>query len=250
MSHNTFGKNSSKKNSLILISFSCLLLFIYFLFDSNLTTRFNRFKLNKIDQFIFESKCSCFKNKNVYVVKDLITKDYTIEYTDFLYDISYTKMKELNFTCDLYKSFKRGPGQKVVSYSLYGKKAQYYNLIQLIAKAVKKFYPNYIMRIYYDDSIDKSIICKYECLYENLDFCLVNNVQTKLDIDENMNKTSFNLNASYVHSMMWRWFPLGDSFVDTFFSRDLDSEIIKREVDSVKEWLNSSNIGHIMRGIL
>ena len=49
---------------------------------------------------------------------------------------------------------------------------------------------------------------------------------------------------------MWRWFPIGDSFVDVFSSRDTDSYIIQREIDSVNAWLESDKVGHIMRGSL
>ncbi|RXG53333.1 hypothetical protein Avbf_19024 [Armadillidium vulgare] len=42
--------------------------------------------------------------------------------------------------------------------------------------------------------------------------------------------------------------PLGDDQVDVMLSRDLDSEILKREYDAVSEWLNSTNKSlHIMR---
>ncbi|KAB7505409.1 hypothetical protein Anas_10259 [Armadillidium nasatum] len=47
---------------------------------------------------------------------------------------------------------------------------------------------------------------------------------------------------------MWRFAPLGDDQVDILLSRDLDSEILKREYDAVSEWLNSTNKSlHIMR---
>ncbi|RXG54129.1 hypothetical protein Avbf_11655 [Armadillidium vulgare] len=47
---------------------------------------------------------------------------------------------------------------------------------------------------------------------------------------------------------MWRFAPLGDDQVDVLLSRDLDSEILKREYDAVSEWLNSTNKSlHIMR---
>ena len=55
---------------------------------------------------------------------------------------------------------------------------------------------------------------------------------------------------SYMHESMWRFLSIGDSFVDVFMSRDTDSYLIDREVDSVKIWDNSNTIGHIMRGIL
>jgi len=56
--------------------------------------------------------------------------------------------------------------------------------------------------------------------------------------------------ATYINSMMWRWFPINDPFVDVFMSRDSDSLIIQREVDSVNVWLQSNEVGHIMRGFV
>ena len=49
--------------------------------------------------------------------------------------------------------------------------------------------------------------------------------------------------------MMWRWLPIGDSFVDVFNSRETDSFILQRELDSVQYWLKSNKTDHIMRGI-
>ena len=106
-----------------------------------------------------------------------------------------------------------------------------------------------LIRIYYDNSINKSIICDIECtkhqdeyLYDNVDFC---------DIEKlNMNLSDKFTNSSYIHSMKWRWFPLGDSFVDIFSSRDIDSYILPREIDAVDEWISSNKTGHIMRGKL
>ena len=48
---------------------------------------------------------------------------------------------------------------------------------------------------------------------------------------------------------MWRWFPIGDRFVDLWSSRDTDSMIHQREVDAVDAWLQSDKLVHIMRGI-
>jgi len=45
---------------------------------------------------------------------------------------------------------------------------------------------------------------------------------------------------------------LGESLLllYVFMNRDSDSLIIQREVDSVNVWLQSSEVGHIMRGIV
>ena len=138
-------------------------------------------------------------------------------------------IKILNYTtdfsrplCDLYKVLRRGDRQKVVSYSLYG----------------------------YDKSINQSIICEYECLKDDvtgkytdiIDFCNINEIPFGNPI-----KT---WDAQYMHSMKWRFLPIGDPFVDMFMSRDLDSWIIEREVAAVKEWFDSNTLFHVMRGLI
>ena len=50
--------------------------------------------------------------------------------------------------------------------------------------------------------------------------------------------------------MTWRWLPIGDSFVDFVASRDTDAWISQRELDSVKVWMESNTVFHVMRGKL
>jgi hypothetical protein len=116
-----------------------------------------------------------------------------------------------------------------------------------IANQIKRFYPDWTMRIYHDQTIKPSLKCELECLEEadnslldNVDFC---------DIDRigYWNKT---LSVRDMHKMIWRFLPIGESFVDAIMSRDADSNIIQREVDSVKVWFSSPKVGHIMRGNL
>jgi hypothetical protein len=48
--------------------------------------------------------------------------------------------------------------------------------------------------------------------------------------------------------MTWRFLPLLDPLVDRFMSRDTDSELILREIDAVRQWLNASDATfHAMR---
>ncbi len=118
------------------------------------------------------------------------------------------------------------------------------------------------MRIHHDNSIDPDIQCKLECLKDetgvltdNVDFCNIEKVpgrQNKAFPSKRWldNETEiFTWNATYMHAMKWRWFPINDQFVDVFMSRDSDSNILQREVDSVNEWLASGKVGHIMRGL-
>jgi hypothetical protein len=172
---------------------------------------------------------------------------------ELLYSIKNKELEEAVFTCDLFNSLRRGKAQKVLSYSLYNKyNPRFYVKILDNTVQMTKVYPEWRMRVYYDDSIDKSIICQIECqkdannaYMDVADFCHINNVELKFDFSEK-SKTVFN--GDYIHAMVWRWFPLGDTFIDVFSSRDMDSYLLQREVDSVSVWLKSDKVGHIMRG--
>lgn len=197
----------------------------------------------------------------------MITNNYTVDEQTFESSI---------FTCNLFDSLRRGPHAKIISYSLYGKQNAYYEMIRELTLVAKRRYPDWVVRIYHDSSIDKSIICDLTCLkdstvingsvnedavyLDNIDFCLVE----KLPFD-----TVNTWNTSYMHGiyffpdnmtlinkiiriflgMTWRWLPLGDSFVDFFSSRDTDAWISTREVDSVQSWIKSNTIFHVMRGL-
>lgn len=112
---------------------------------------------------------------------------------------------------------KRGKNQKVIGYSLYGTIPLYYSLLKDITLFPKKFYPDWKVRVYYDNTILKSTICDIECLKEkdnnlidNTDFCNINEIPLS-----STNKSEI-LSASSLHKMMWRWLAIGDGFVDIF----------------------------------
>jgi hypothetical protein len=46
---------------------------------------------------------------------------------------------------------------------------------------------------------------------------------------------------------MWRFLVMLDPLVDRFMSRDIDSDIIPREVAAVSQWLQSNFTFHVMR---
>ena len=196
------------------------------------------------------SECKCKINKIIYLTylqNDLLQVKYSYKSDELNINLNNTKT-----TCDLYNTLTHGYNQKVIGYSLYGKNKLYYNYLKDLTKLIKIMYPQWIIRIHYDDSIDQNVICDIECqldennkLYDNVVFCNTNKM-LKSFYDINDNKI---WSLSNIHKMMWRWLPLGDSFVDIFSSRDTDSLIIEREIDSVNVWLNSSKLGHIMRGI-
>lgn len=137
-----------------------------------------------------------------------------------LYLLSRNEYESSNFTCDLYPIFRRGKLQKVLSLTLFGNNNRYFKKIGRIIKQAKRFYPDWFIRIYTDESLNRSIKCMYECSPDdNVDFCNVRKLP--------LNRERF-LDASFIIPTMWRFLPIGDSFVKILASRDSDSYIIKR----------------------
>ncbi len=210
---------------------------------------------NKIYSYkIYTSDCDCKKDKIILKISNNNQFDINLINTQKNILIKSYNLNEIDnskFTCNHYNTFKRGKNLKILSYSLYGTSHLfYYNFVNLVRTA-NKLYPDWILRVYYDDSIDLKVKCKIECLtnketnelIDNVDFCNIKQIPI----------VSGNRiwDATYMHAMTWRWLPIGDSFVDVFSSRDLDSHLIQREVDAVNQWINKSNYaGHIMRGKL
>ncbi|GAB6026326.1 hypothetical protein CHUAL_012532 [Chamberlinius hualienensis] len=142
-------------------------------------------------------------------------------------------------TCDAYSSA-RGENQNVVTFSFYGKLQRAYFIgIEENAKLLKRFYPNWVMRVYHRTDLSvystKKKFCRLWCKYDYLDFCDVRYLPSPL------------FNMSYVNPMLWRAFTLGDPLVDRFVSRDLDSLLSNRETAAVNEWINSEKTWHFMR---
>lgn len=218
----------------------------------------------------FSSRCKCSRHDEIVLFKNSALDYYFyVNLTNKLngvsqnlYKISNKELKNFKITCDPYKVLRRGKSQKVISYSLYGKEPIYYNKLRQLSRIIKEKYPEWIIRIYYDHSINRSVICELECqkdsnsMYmnyiDNIDFCDAENINLNLKdyYFYQYKETRVILNLSYIHSMKWRWLPIGDDFVEVFSSRDTDSYILQREIDSVKVWLDSDKTGHIMRGIL
>ncbi|RNA04087.1 hypothetical protein BpHYR1_024455, partial [Brachionus plicatilis] len=190
---------------------------------------------SKFIELNISSSCECQKYE--FKMKQTDQNKFSI----FFNNKSYELNEQPVLACDLGKSLKRGPNQKIVAYSLYGKNPRYYNLLQDLIVKVKEFYPDHVMRVYHDDTINKSIICQIECSNSHVDFCNIHRMPLSLKNSEKV------MDLRYVHAMMWRFLSIGDSFVDLLMSRDIDSQLLQREVNSVQEWLGSGNIGHIMR---
>ena len=115
----------------------------------------------------------------------------------------------LNQTTCSSDAFYRGPHQKVISFSFYGdinseksKMKGFFEGIIGNLKLIPKFYPGWIMRLYYD--LDKKNpvlkdICELACNDNNLDLCEVKHLPGTPVV-----------NATDIFAMNWRFFPTLD----------------------------------------
>lgn len=165
-------------------------------------------------QIDYRSKCTCRQNETVYLRK--MTTEYRIavkrrrndglaEDTVRSYSVERAEFENSVFTCDLFNELRRGPNQRVISYSLYGQNRNYYNYIRDLVLVVRKKYPNWTVRIHYDSSIFPEFICEIECMtyvdeasghevfIDIVDFC---------DIERVPYDTTKSFNASYMHGIL------------------------------------------------
>eukprot|EP00094_Tigriopus_californicus_P010194 TCALIF_09833-PA protein Name:"Protein of unknown function" AED:0.10 eAED:0.10 QI:0/0.33/0.25/1/0.33/0.25/4/193/306 len=143
-------------------------------------------------------------------------------------------------------AFSRGPGQKVVSFALYGdrnsthwKEKGYFEGIRGNLETMEKMLPEGIMRIYFDLEPGDLILdelCHLACQSQVLDLCHARKLPGTPMKD-----------AHRVFPMMWRFFPTLDWQVDQCFSRDLDSRFSEREKTASNEWLQSNKSFHVIR---
>ena len=180
----------------------------------------------------------------------------------FLYSFDTNGSHAPTFSCSMYNSLRRGAKSKILAYSLYGRNERYYKILKKLVRQADALYPEWLIRVYHDRSIRGYTRCQIECLkrrngayYNNVDFCDIEELPASVPLalthsDTHMQQQQQQTwNASYMHAMMWRWLPIGDSFVDVFSSRDMDSPLLKREVDSVKVWMRGNTLFHVMRGL-
>jgi hypothetical protein len=310
-----FNKFAKKQHFLVLIVVNVYFIFIFIAYLSAETKNSAKQNISVTNRILIKSKCSCREAIAVTEIEPSLYswREQKNQQEYFIYlsqndQENSSKISKLRkkygsrlhikprMACDLYAELRNGPGQRILSYSLYGQNYGYYNLFDLIILQASKLLSDWNLRIYYDNTVNESIICQLECKYGSIDFCNVNkiisrdpqeynenalisyakaalekasmirsqpsndpvNMLFKATLSQNKGESvksakslvellSYSKDFSYVHGMMWRWFPIGDDFVDYFCSRDTDSTIIEREIDSIHVWLNDSKLFHIMR---
>ena len=111
-------------------------------------------------------------------------------------------------------AYLRGSHQKIVGFSFYGdvnsdysKKKGYFEGIIGNLELMPKFYPGWVMRLYYDlDQTDPVLqdLCQLACTHSNIDICNAKHLPGNPFVD-----------ASRVFPMNWRFFPTLDPQVSS-----------------------------------
>ena len=114
--------------------------------------------------------------------------------------------------------------KKVISFSIYGDSNKYTIGLLKNVELAKKYYPDWICYIYYDNSVPKDIINKLQL---------------------NMNCKTIDKSNSNIPGMFWRFLPFGN--IERFIVRDADSRISERDKEAVDAWINEQTTLHIMR---
>jgi hypothetical protein len=181
-----------------------------------------KYNLIKIEPY-----CKCRKEilvkeyfDNIYLVdKTIIYYNATLSkedakkqlsFVDFLKNIFSISSENVfvnpKFTCNLYSELRHGPGKKVISYSLYGTHVGYYHLIDTIGNMSLEFFNDWIIRVHYDNSIKKEIICENECKHDHMYFCNVHETPFKSISTVNLFKSNNNEiknDMAYVHGRFY-----------------------------------------------
>ncbi len=117
--------------------------------------------------------------------------------------------------------------KKIISFSLYGNNLKYCNGLLENIKLQKQIYPDWICRVYYNNTVPEEIINKIKSF--NCELFDMSNTELKS------------------HGMFWRFLPYDDANVERFIVRDTDSRLNEREKNAVDEWIKSNCSLHIMR---
>ena len=223
-------KNRQIRSYLIILLFgSVMMVMSPWIFRHRISMDLNRLS-SPLESTLIESKlryrrrsCSC--SRPILSSKSI----------DLVIDETVTSL------CSQYSTL-RGPGQRIVTISMYGPREnrrfslnQSLNFLHELIDEMHNIYPNWILRIYHDNSISDDIVCSFECENDQVDFCNVSTFGHLTNI------------ATFVPPKIWRFLPVGDPFAEIVASRDLDSPLAARELAAVNEWLSSGKTWHVMR---
>ena len=113
----------------------------------------------------------------------------------------------------------------LITFSLYGDDPRYVSNAILNKSLAEKYYPDWDMRVYFDETVPKETI----------------------DILEKQGCQIEDMASSDINGVLWRCLGVDDEDYDAVIVRDIDSRLNYRESQAVKEWLSSKETLHSMR---
>jgi len=246
---------TKKYSKYLIIAILLTLLYQYYHFTKiyNLKVKnsayFNQSKsivdLNEVIQI--HSKCLCQKEIVYIQRKDENTYKIQVEngaHDEYIlqYELDKKMFETSIITCDLYNALRRGPSQRILSYSFPDEKEltkSEKNHIKSIIEVSKNVLPKWTIRVYHRNTISQSAACELQCFkkynapFDNIDFC-------------DINKLPFNFHEYYNlnHTLQFfrDWLALADDFVDATVGRDLYADLTSNELYEINKWMNSKTL--------
>ncbi|CAG0918083.1 unnamed protein product, partial [Notodromas monacha] len=126
--------------------------------------------------------------------------------------------------------------QKILSFTLFGEKKRYIQGAALNVARVPRVYPGWNMRIYHNIP-EGTRLCESICKLRS-----ENGILQTCPIDERV----LGPHLMRAPKTLWRFFPIADSRVSVFASRDTDAFISEREAAAVSDWLSTNKTLHTM----
>ena len=243
-------KKKFKIIAIVLILLLCFYVYnhlYFYLYEVEQSVLINQLNTFENSELLLHSKCLCQKDL-IYIRKHDSNYKIIVENqeksTFYSYEMDKHEFESSIFTCNLYNVLRRGPNQKVISYT-YQNEDEFLTHFDYRANFAYFHYPNWTIRVYHDNSIPQSVVCEKQCLkykknklYDNIDFC-------------NVEEMPFNLvnkwNGAYMLASSWRWLPISDDFVDIFISKYIDLCLHDEDdVKSVNKWIRSNSLFNVM----
>jgi len=131
----------------------------------------------------------------------------------------------------------RAESKLILSYSIFGEKAESLSrFINMVHNESINIYPYnlFTIRVYHDGRLSESTRSRIKNQCPKVRFCDIRRVPHFGDLSAHI-------------GTVWRFLPMADKTVEIFCSRDLDSPLLQRGGDAVKEWLSSDRLLHVMR---
>jgi hypothetical protein len=117
--------------------------------------------------------------------------------------------------------------KKIITFSLFGDNYKYLGGILCNVELAKIIYPDWVCRIYHDDTVPSSIL-------------------TEIDSNHNTELVRMEI-TTRCKSLMWRYLAIDDDDVEIMISRDADSRLSYREKKCVDIFMESDKILHSIR---